>query len=208
MPITPDSPRRRRKSRRDEYLTPNQVADQLLVAPVTVRLWANRGLLPSETTPGGHRRFLAREVAAFIARRRQDQEAAAAAPKSLLVIDDDAQYTRYVQALLATRAPALQVETAPDGFTAGVKCESMRPDIITLDLQMPGMNGLEVCRLLRAKFGPARPRIVVVSGYLSEERIALALQAGASACVAKGAPADTLLRELGMMPTEMESTAA
>lgn len=208
MSTSPVPPRRRRASRRDEYLTPNQVADRLLVAPVTVRLWANRGLLPSETTPGGHRRFLAREVEAFIARRRQDSAPPTVEPKSLLVIDDDAQYTRYVQALLAARAPALLVETAPDGFTAGIQCESMRPDIVTLDLQMPGMNGLEVCRLLRAKFGADRPRIVVVSGYLSDERVALAQQAGANACVRKGAPADVLLRELRVTSTARESTAA
>ena len=138
--------RSRRPSRREEYLTPNQVADRLLVATVTVRQWASRGLLPSETTPGGHRRFRASDVEAFMARRRQEQEqeSRGASPRSLLIIDDDPQFIRFLQALLATRAPSLQVDSALDGFSAGIKCEALRPDIVTLDLEMPEMNGLEV----------------------------------------------------------------
>lgn len=177
-------------------MTPTEVADRLLVTPVTVRMWAQRGLLPSETTPGGHRRFRTRDVEEFVARRRQEQSVQSGAV-SLLIIDDDAQYTRYLQALLRARAPALQVETAPDGFSAGLKCESLRPDIVTLDLQMPEMNGIEVCRLLRAKFGAQRPRIVVLSGYLSEQSIAEAMAAGANSCIPKSASPEILLRELG-----------
>lgn len=184
--------------RRAQFLTPNEVADRLLVAPVTVRLWANRGLLPSETTPGGHRRFRVQDVEEFIAKRRQTQETNDARPSRLLIIDDDAQYTRYLQNLLSGRAPGLHVDTAPDGFTAGIKCESLRPDIVTLDLQMPDMNGLEVCRLLRSMFGPDKPRIVILSGFLSEDNVRQLLEAGANSCVAKTAAAGTLLRELGL----------
>lgn len=186
-----------RASRRDQYLTPNQVADRLLVAPVTVRLWAKRGLLRSETTPGGHRRFRVQDVEEFTHRRRLVQDSPGFSPR-LLLIDDDAQYTRYLQGLLATRAPHLQVDTAPDGFTAGIKCEALRPDIVTLDLHMPEMNGIEVCRLLRKMFGDDKPRIVILSGFLSEENIRLAILAGASTCVSKTVPAEVLLQALGI----------
>jgi excisionase family DNA binding protein len=197
-PYSTPATRPLRATRRADFLTPTEVADRLLVAPVTVRLWAARGLLPSETTPGGHRRFRVEDVEAFIARRRQIQENSPATPSRLLVIDDDAQYTRYLRSLLASHAPELHVDTAPDGFTAGIKCESLRPDIVTLDLQMPGMDGVEVCRLLRNMFGGEKPRIVVLSGFLSEENSRRVLQAGANACVSKQAPAETLLRELGL----------
>jgi excisionase family DNA binding protein len=199
MSATSDTVSRpRRASRRHQYLTPNEVAERLLVAPVTVRLWANKGLLPSETTPGGHRRFRVQDVEEFIARRRQLQERGLQPPRSVLLIDDDIQYTRYLQTLLASRAPQLQVDTAHDGFTAGIKCEALRPDIVTLDLQMPDMNGLEVCRLLRDMFGNDKLRIVVLSGFLSEESMAMAVNAGANCTVSKSAPAETLLIELGL----------
>ena len=187
-----------RSARRAAFLTPNEVADRLLVAPVTVRLWANRGLLPSETTPGGHRRFRAQDVEEFLARRRQIQEAASTTPSRMLLIDDDEQYLSVLKGVLAARAPGLRVDTALDGFTAGIKCESLRPDIITLDLQMPDMNGFEVCRLLRSMFGGQKPRIVVLSGSLTEDSARRAMEAGANACLSKTAPMQMLLRELGI----------
>lgn len=195
-------------TRRADFLTPTQVADRLLVAPVTVRLWAARGLLPSETTPGGHRRFRAGDVEAFMARRRRIREGASATPSCLLVINDDAQYTRCLRDLLATHAPQLHVDTASDGFTAGIKCESLRPDVVALDLQMPGMDGVEVCRLLRTMSGGAKPRIVVLSGFLPEENSRLLLEAGASACVSKQAPVETLLRALGARTTRNRQAGA
>lgn len=186
-----------RRGARADLLTPNQVADRLLVAPVTVRLWASRGLLRSETTPGGHRRFREQDVADFIARRREMQEPNRG-PSRMLIIDDDAEYARSLARMLALQAPSLHIEMAHDGFAAGIKCEALRPDIVTLDLHMPDMNGFEVCRLLRSMFGRERPRIVVLSGLLSEESQRRLLEAGADACVSKAAPAATLLQELGI----------
>jgi len=187
-----------RNSRRAEFLTPNEVADRLLVAPVTVRLWATRGLLPSETTPGGHRRFRAQDVEDFIARRRQLQEQGSTGPSRILLIDDDERYTQALSTVLTARVPGLFVDTAADGFTAGIKCESIRPDVVTLDLRMPGMDGLDVCRLLRSMFGSDRPRIVVLSGALTQDNIRLAQEAGANSCVEKTARTEILLRELGI----------
>lgn len=194
----PAATRNGKGGRRAEFLTPNEVADRLLVAPVTVRLWATRGLLPSTTTPGGHRRFLVQDVEEFIARRRQVQEQVVATPSRILVIDDDVRYTRALSSVLTARVPGLHVETAADGFTAGIKCEALRPDIVTLDLHMPGMDGIEVCRLLRGMFGTEKPRIVVLSGLLDEENMRRATEAGANSCLSKLAPMDTLLRELGI----------
>ena len=54
-----------KKSKHKTHLTPNEVAELLMVNPVTVRQWAARGLLRSLTTPGGHRRFLLRVVEEF-----------------------------------------------------------------------------------------------------------------------------------------------
>jgi excisionase family DNA binding protein len=187
-----------KNSRRAGFLTPNEVADRLLVAPVTVRLWANRGLLPSETTPGGHRRFRVQDVEDFVARRRQVQEQGNTGVSRILLIDDDERYTQALGAVLSARAPGLYVETAADGFTAGIKCESLRPDVVTLDLRMPGMNGIEVCRLLRSMFGNERPRIVVLSGVLSENDVQQALAAGANSCLEKTVSTSTLLLELGI----------
>ena len=181
-----------------EYLTPHQVADRLLVAPVTVRLWASRGLLKSVNTPGGHRRFRVGDVDEFIAKRQQVQSGADGRPSRLLIIDDDAQFARYLSNLIASRAPTVSVEIATDGFSAGIKCEALRPDVVTLDLQMPDMDGFAVCRLLTSMFGDRKPRIVALSGFLSAENIRRIQAAGADACLAKTTAPDLLIEELGV----------
>jgi len=185
---------------RSNYLTPFQVADRLLVAPVTVRLWASRGLLRSVSTPGGHRRFRLEDVEAFAARRRT-QSTQAAAPSRVLIIDDDPQYARYLERLMRSRVASVAVDVALDGFTAGIKCEAMRPDVVTLDLQMPDMDGFAVCRLLRDMFGDRQLRIVALSGFMSPENTERIRTAGADACVAKTESIEILLRALGFAAT-------
>jgi excisionase family DNA binding protein len=190
-----------------EYLTPLQVADRLLVAPVTVRLWASRGLLKSVNTPGGHRRFRVEDVDDFIAKRQQVQSGADSSPSRLLIIDDDAQFARYLSNLIASRAPTVSVEIATDGFSAGIKCEAMRPDVVTLDLQMPDMDGFAVCRLLTSMFGDRKPRIVVLSGFLTAEYMKRIQAAGADACLAKTTAPDLLIEELGVKSLRMRVQA-
>ena len=184
--------------RRSEFLTPNQVADLLLIAPVTVRLWARKGLLPSVTTPGGHRRFRTQDVDAFLARRRLLDHADPGAPSRILIIDDDPHFARYLSKLLSAHAPAVSVEIANGGFSAGIKCESLRPDVVTLDLYMPDMNGVEVCEMIRTQFGKTKPRIVALTAFPNDENTRRIIAAGADTCLAKSGPISVLLRELGV----------
>jgi CheY-like chemotaxis protein len=79
----------------------------------------------------------------------------------------------------------------------------MRPDVVTLDLQMPDMDGFAVCRLLTSMFGDRKPRIVALSGFLSSENIKRIQAAGADACLAKTTAPDLLIQELGVKSIRM-----
>jgi CheY-like chemotaxis protein len=171
----------------------------LLVATVTVRLWASKGLLPSVTTLGGHRRFRAEDVEAFVARHQQAKTGQRMPPSRVLIIDDDRQFSRYLAGLIAQQAAGTAVDIAHDGFSAGVKCQSMRPDVVTLDLQMPDMDGFEVCSMLRKMFGAGRPRIVALTGFANPTNVERIIAVGADACLAKTTPAGVLLKEMGLV---------
>src|SRR5690348_17738623 len=97
-----------RKTRQKTHLTPNEVAELLMVNPVTVRQWAARGLLRSMTTPGGHRRFLLSDVEEFARSRGSAPQAhVAGRPERVLIVDDDRQVSRMVGELIRTRAPGV-----------------------------------------------------------------------------------------------------
>ncbi len=197
---TPETPAKTRRrpppGRRAAYLTPTEVADRLLVAAVTVRLWASKGMMPSVTTLGGHRRFRAEDVEAFAAQHQPKTGRHRAV--RVLIIDDDPEFSRYLARAITASVREVAVDVANDGFSAGVKCQANRPDTVTLDLQMPDMDGFEVCTMLRSMFGRSTPRIVALTGFPSEENVRRILAAGADACLPKGGAIKILLREMGL----------
>ena len=100
--------------------------------------------------------------------------------------------------LIQERDDEVETEVASDGFEAGVKVESFRPHAQVLDLMMPGIDGFEVCRRLRARPTLNHIRIVAVTGFPSQENIDRILAAGADACLPKPLDAERLLTELGL----------
>ncbi len=187
-----------KKSKQKTHLTPNEVAEMLMVNPVTVRQWAARGLLRSLTTPGGHRRFLLSDVEEF-ARSRGSIPVArhTGRPDRVLIVDDDPHVIRHISQLIEECDEAVETEVARDCFDAGVKVESFRPHALVLDLMMPGIDGIAVCRRLRARPTMNHIRIVAVTGFPSSENVDRIMEAGADACLPKPLDAERLLTALG-----------
>lgn len=177
------------------YLTPNEVAQWLMVSPVTVRGWAHRGLLAAEVTPGGHRRFRREVVEQFA---RQGSPEPSSGPLRVLVVDDDRAVVGYLRELLEGGARPARVETAGDGFEAGQKLQAFRPDVVLLDLMMPGLKGTEVCRRIKQQPDHADMRIIAMSGYLDAAHEAELLAAGAECCLGKPLDTARLLRQIGL----------
>ena len=189
-----------KKSRQKTHLTPNEVAELLMVNPVTVRQWAARGLLRSLTTPGGHRRFLLSDVEEFARSRGSTPVARTSGrPDRILIVDDDSQVARFIADLVRTYDAHIETAIAQDGFEAGAKVESFRPHALVLDLMMPGMDGFEVCRRLRGRPTLNHIRIVALTGFPTTDNVERILAAGADACLEKPIDAERLLRELGLV---------
>lgn len=177
------------------YLTPNEVAQWMMVSPVTVRGWAQKGLLQAEVTPGGHRRFRYDEVERFA---RQWNPAGNKGPLRVLIVDDDKAVVGFLRELLEGEEHQTIVETAFDGFDAGRLLHTFSPDIVLLDLMMPGIKGTEVCRQIKQIPGQANVRVIAMSGYLSPENEAQLLAAGAECCLSKPIDTTRLLKLMGL----------
>ncbi len=181
------------------YLTPTEVASMLMVSPITVRQWAAKGLLKAELTFGGHRRFMRHEIERFAREHGLTLQRDADDDRlRLLIVDDDPQFVRLVTALLSDRAD-LTLVTAVVGFDAGAKVQQFNPDVMLIDLMMPGLDGFEVCRRLKADPQTRGIRVIAMTGYASPENAARALDVGAEHCLAK--PFDLrVLEELFVQP--------
>lgn len=179
------------------YLKPSEAAELLRVEPGTVRSWAQSGRLRSTTTPGGHRRFAYRDLVKFAAEHGISLALPAEGGLRVLVVDDDDQ-VRTLTARTLRSVDGTEVELAEDGFTAGRLLASFRPHVIVLDIFMPGINGLELCRTLKADPATADIRVIAMTGASDSEAARLIVECGAEQCLAKPVSREALLQAVGL----------
>ncbi len=166
-------------------LTPNEVAELLMVSPITVRQWAQKGLIEAQVTAGGHRRFTLEAVRRFARERDLVLPLLSTSVHSLLVVDDDRQLNQFLVTLFTTQVDDLTVYSAEDGFEAGRMVAAHRPDVVLLDVMMPGMDGVDVCRRIKASPQTAHIRVVGMTGFHTPEVTSRMLAAGAQALLKK-----------------------
>lgn len=187
-----------------DYLSPTDVARMLKVSPITVRQWASRGLIDATTTGGGHRRFTMEAVRRFASERGIVLPREVGGPvQRVLVVDDDRQLNRFLVELVnawSRRMNAdLKVESAFDGFEAGAKVHTFDPDVVLLDLMMPGIDGFEVCQRLKSDPNTSHMRVVAMTGYYSPDRVQKILATGADRFLRKPFANNEVLEACGLV---------
>ena len=110
------------------------------------------------------------------------------APFRVLVVDDDPDMTAFLAHLL--RKQGIEVETAGDGDAALAQVAKAKPDLMLLDVMMPGPSGFDVCRKLKSDHGTALMPIVLVTSLGDKESRVKGIEAGADDFLAK--PVDPL----------------
>ncbi|MGH9359936.1 MAG: response regulator [Candidatus Acidiferrales bacterium] len=109
----------------------------------------------------------------------------------VLIADDSKLVRRSVAALLSSQLNWEICGEAADGAEALGEARKLLPDLILLDIRMPGMNGLETARLLRQAVPAAK--IIVMSQYDPARLLPYVIEAGAHGCVDKNCLATDLL---------------
>jgi CheY-like chemotaxis protein len=109
---------------------------------------------------------------------------------TILIADDQESVRRLLQLTLADRHTVIEAE---DGGEALDLLRRYRPDVAVLDVVMPGLNGLQLCRLLRADPDLCGMGIIVVSATASDDDVQ---QAGADRFLAKPFLPSALLRAI------------
>jgi len=167
------------------YLTPNQVAELLMVSPSAIRLWAEKGELKATTTAGGHRRFKYEDIKEFANGRKIELNIPQDKNSRILIIDDEQIFASYLKVSLLLDNKDLDIEISLDGFNAGIKLKDFKPSIVLLDLKMPNMDGFQVCNQIKNDPSLKHIRVIAMSGNLSAKDSERILQVGAEACFEK-----------------------
>jgi response regulator RpfG family c-di-GMP phosphodiesterase len=101
----------------------------------------------------------------------------------VLVVDDEVGIRNLCR--YALQASGVHVDEAPDGPEALATCEHSAYDLVLLDIDMPKMNGKDVCKRLRGGLGAPNLKVVMFSGRVSNDEMASMLLAGADDYIAK-----------------------
>jgi DNA-binding NarL/FixJ family response regulator len=109
----------------------------------------------------------------------------------LLLADDHQVVRQALRSLLEPKVPCMVVGEAADGLEALTLLDALKPDQLILDMQMPGLSGLEVIKHARQR--QSSTNIVVLSMHGNEGYVREAMRAGASAYVLKEAAAEELI---------------
>ena len=118
----------------------------------------------------------------------------------ILLVDDHPGFIGAAMRHLRKLAWANVVGTAGNGIEAIAQCETLRPDVVLMDMAMPEMGGLQAARMIKAQDQP--PYIVIASHFDDTEHREHALRAGADAFVSKLAYIQDVLPLLERLVTE------
>ncbi len=188
------------------YFSASEVARLLLVSTNSVRVWSNKGLLKAELTLGRHRRFPRSEIVRLIQERQARSAPVQPDGLRILIIDDDEVFAAILTQGLQQAMPGTVVTLATDGFSGGMLARSAHPQIILLDLRMPGMDGFQTCTILKADPTTRHIRIIAISGSLDASDGPRIREAGAEVLLAKPVPIPALLEAIhGLRPAGMRS---
>jgi len=172
-----------------KVLTTYEVAEHCHVTPRTVVQWINEGKLKAYRTPGNHSRIEAEEFLDFLHKYNMPIPSDLMGENSsgrrrILIVDDDRGVVDSIQRFLK-REKIYDLEVAFDGFEAGHKFADFKPDLIILDIKMPGLDGYQVCSRIRSNQKNKKVRILLISGIFEPREISPIQKSGADDCLAK-----------------------
>ncbi len=134
----------------DQLYTTHDISRLLQVDPSTVSKWIDRGILMAFRTPGGHRRVRSADLRTFLITHQMPvPEELGSSTVRLLVVDDERQVLDAIKRAFKPYANQVELQTTTSGVEALLLVSEQKPHGMLIDLNMPDIDGIEVCRRLR-----------------------------------------------------------
>jgi len=182
----------------------SEVAKYCHVTPDTIRKWAEAGRIHVFKTPGGHRRIRHEDLIQFLRENKIPiHPDLREAGTKVLVVDAEKPVVSVIQRFLERSQNSFQIAVAMDGFEAGQQMALFRPDVLFVDLRMPGFNGAHICGRIRGNPDYASTQVIALVDSENAEIAEAATQNGAALCLAKPFTPDDLRRALAQVGVEV-----
>ncbi|MBN1291591.1 MAG: response regulator [Candidatus Latescibacteria bacterium] len=184
----------------NSLLKTGEVAQYCHTSIMQVHRWIKSGDLKAFQTPRGHRRITIEEFKKFLEKHNIpiSEEIHSKAKKTrILIADDDDTLVRAISDMLQKKYNNIECKTAYDGYETLIKAGDFKPDLIILDIKMPKIDGLEVCRRLRENntfFSGIR--ILAITAHAEAYDRATVLNAGADDYLLKPFKMSVLLEQI------------
>ena len=112
----------------------------------------------------------------------------------VLLVDDQGLFREALATLLGLHSQLEIVGEAGDGEAGVALAQTLRPDVVLMDLRMPGMSGVEATRRLRGLVPEAR--VLVLTTFEDDDEVLAAIEAGAAGYMLKASPAEKLVEAI------------
>jgi excisionase family DNA binding protein len=182
----------------------SEVAAYCHVTADTIRKWAEAGRIRVFKTPGGHRRIRREDLIRFLRENNipihSDLKEAGV---KILIVDAERTVASGIRRFLDRAHMSFLVEEAHDSFDAGHAMATFQPDVAFLDLQLGGVDTVDLCRRLKESTDHAGTQLIVTTSPDGVEMASRAMSAGASAMLRKPFTPDDLRRTLAQVGVEV-----
>ncbi len=188
--------------RRVKMYSALEVANMCGVVNQTAINWIRNGYLKAFNTPGGQYRVYHEDLISFIKDRGMkipDELSGAAVNahwNSIIVVDDDKVLNEAIASFLHKNIPELTVYQSYDGFDAGTQIAKFKPGFIILDIDLPGIDGKEICKKIKSDESLGEPYIIIVTGLQDEDLNTQMLMLGADSFFKKPVDFFDILNEI------------
>lgn len=172
-------------NKNEKPFTTGEVATICHVTINAVKKWIASGKLKAFRTPGGHFRVDKSDFQEFISKYKfNDNIEIGSSNKKVLIVDDEPQVLEYLKATLEATEVDYDIETAVDGYDALIKVGDFSPDLLIIDIRMPRLDGVEVCKRLKTNPKTKDMKILAVTAFGSDDMNRI-VKAGADKCLPK-----------------------
>jgi len=171
------------------FFTTSEVANYCAVTNDGVLKWIKSGKLRAFSTPGGHYRVSAEDFRSFLEKYEIPIDESffrgGERQRTVLVVDDEPNIRDIVQRLLTEMDSNLKIEEACDGYEAGIKIGSLHPDLIIMDVMMPRVDGISLCRSIRENPDTQGIKVLAITAFPEQDNVKKMYDAGADLCLIK-----------------------